>query len=456
MQAPIISGFRRLEPAPRRFLFFVAVNVVSWQNIVGPAMVLFARKIDMPEFLVGLLISFMPFTQLLLLVTMPIVTRYGPKRVMLWAWFWRNVICCVVFAMPFALRAGDRRIAWMVLLVAILGFCIMRAVGSGGWLPWLHEIVPENRRSVYFSTETAVTQVINIAIMFVQAWLLAGSNPSIARFLIIYAIGIAMGFLSLVTMSRIHGGAPFTDRLSFRDEVGAYAVAFRDGPFLRFMLVATFCISSMSWFGSATVMYMRDILMLHDSMTMTISAIASVGVLLTVAPWGRFADHSGSGRAMFKSLAGHALSALLLLVLPLQGEWRAFGAGAALTLASVFCAAFFVAANRSMLNQMPEDGRIGYTAAWTVCTSMAFGVTPLLVGAIIERFGLAGFRICFTLAIVTGLAGALLCLRAVHDENAAQPAVSSMLRPLALARTLARIAAITLGLHESNRDDGSQ
>ena len=454
MQVPVFSGFRALDPAPRRFLFFVAVNVVSWQNIVGPAMVLFARKIDMPEFLVGLLISFMPFAQLLLLVTMPLVTRFGPKRLMLWAWFSRNVICCIVFTMPFALRAGDRHLAWMVLLVAILGFCVMRAVGSGGWLPWLHEIVPDDRRSVYFSTETAVTQVINIAIMFVQAWLLAGNDPSIARFLIIYAIGIGMGFMSLITMSRIHGGAPFANRRTFLGEVRAYVTAFRDAPYLLFMLAATFCISSMSWFGSAAVMYMRDALRLHDSTTMAISAAASVGVLLTIAPWGRFADHSGSGRAMFKSLVGHALAALLMLLLPLDGPWRAVGAGAAMTLAAVFCAAFFVAANRSMLNQTPEDNRIGYTAAWTVCTSIAMGVTPLLAGGLIERFGFHGYEACFTIAAVTCLTGALLCLRVVRDGDPARSTMSSVLYPAGMARTLADIVAITAGLHESNRDGG--
>jgi len=452
MQVPVISGYRQLEPAPRRFLFFVAVNVVSWQNIVGPAMILFARKIDMPESLVGLLISLLPFTQLLLLVTMPLVTRFGPKRLMLWAWFSRNVICCIVFAMPFALQSNNRRAAWMVLVVAILGFCIMRAIGSGGWLPWLHEIVPEERRSVYFSTETAVTQVINIAIMFVQAWLLAGNDPSISRFLVIYAIGIAMGFMSLVTMSRIHGGEAFAERRSFMDEVHAYMRAFCDRPYLRFMVTVTFCISSMSWFGSAAVMYMRDILKLHDSMTMTISAAASVGVLLTIAPWGRFAEYSGSGNAMFKSLAGHALAALLMFVLPLDGPWRAVGAGAAMTLAAVFCGAFMVAANRSMLNQTPEDNRIGYTAAWAMSTSIAIGVTPLLVGAIIEQMGLPGYQLCFILAAVTCLAGALLCLRVVRDGDPARADMSAVLKPAGVVRTLAGIAAISFGLHESNRD----
>ncbi len=454
MQAPVISGFRTLEPAPRRFLFFVAVNVVSWQNIVGPAMVLFARKIDMPEFQVGLLISIMPFAQLLMLVTMPMVTRFGPKRLMLWGWFLRNLICCIVFLMPFALRSGDRRLAWTVLTVAILGFCVMRAVGAGGWLPWLHEIVPEDRRSVYFSTETAVTQVINIAVMFVQAWLLAGHNPSVTRFLIIYGIGIGMGFLSLTTLRRIQGGAPFTHRPSFADEVRGYLTAFRDRSFLRFMLAATFCISGMSWFGSAAVMYMRDALRIHDSTNMAVCAAASVGVLLTIAPWGRFAEHSGSGRAMFKSLAGHGLAALLMLALPLDGPWRAVGAGAAMTLAAVFCGAFMVAVNRTMLNQTPEDRRIGYTAAWTVSTSMAYGFTPLLAGALIEHFALPGFRACFTIAAVICFSGALLCLYVVPGRERVRPTVGSVLHPLALTRTLGRIAAITLGLHESNKEDG--
>ena len=169
MRIPVLSGFQELETPHQRFLIFVAFNVVSWQNIVGPARVLQARKIDMPEAFVGMLLSFLPFTALLLLVTMPLVTRFGPKRVMLWAWFWRNVICCLVFALPLALAFGGKRVAWAVLMTAILGFCVMRALGSGGWLPWLHEIVAEDKRSTYFSTETALTQIINVAIMLAQA-----------------------------------------------------------------------------------------------------------------------------------------------------------------------------------------------------------------------------------------------------------------------------------------------
>ena len=108
----------------------------------------------MPESLVGLLLSFLPFTSLLLLFTLPLIVRLGPKRVMLWAWFLRNVIACLIFLLPLALAGGNKKMAWAVLTISILGFCIMRAIGAGGWLPWLHEIVPVSLRSTYFSTET--------------------------------------------------------------------------------------------------------------------------------------------------------------------------------------------------------------------------------------------------------------------------------------------------------------
>ncbi len=451
MRIPVLSGFQELETPHQRFLIFVAFNVVSWQNIVGPAMVLLARKIDMPEAFVGMLLSFLPFTALLLLVTMPLVTRFGPKRVMLWAWFWRNVICCLVFALPLALAFGGKRVAWAVLMTAILGFCVMRALGSGGWLPWLHEIVAEDKRSTYFSTETALTQIINVAIMLAQAVLLSGGDPSIAHFMAIYAIGIFMGFASLVSMGRIPGGESVPRGVSFREEMTAYMVAVRDRNFLAFMLAASFGVSSMVWLGASNVMYMRDVLRLPDSATMAFNAVASLGVLFTVGSWGRFTEHSGSGRAMFKALVGHAFACLLLLIMPVDAGWRGVGAATALTLTSVFCAAFNVAANRAMLNQVPSAHRVGYTAAWTAATSLALGVTPILAGAIIGAFGLWGFRICFILCVTTGLAGALVSLRVVRDHATIPPAITAMLNPAMPLRTMARIFWITLGLHESNR-----
>lgn len=452
MNIPLIPGLKVLGRPPRRFLVYVAINVVSWQNIVGPAMVLLARKIDMPESLVGLLLSFMPFTSMLLLFTLPLIVRLGPKRVMLWAWFLRNVIACIVFLMPLALATGSKQLAWIVLVVAILGFCIMRAIGAGGWLPWLHEIVPVHLRATYFSTETSITQVINVGVLFLQARLLAVPDPSINRFLLIFAVGIFMGFISLLWMRRIPGGEG-TQEFDAHIGLRAYARAAGDRRYLVFLMITTFALSGMVWFGASYVMYLRDHLAVQDSMTMTLTSLGGLGILLTVGSWARFTEVGGSGLAMAKTLLGHTIAPVLLFLAGTGLPGQQWMAAAAVTLACIFSAAFGVAINRAMLNQVPDHDRIGYTALWTVSTSLAHGITPVLAGLLIEYFDVWGFRICFLMSMGFTVSGALLCLFFIHDLHMEGKGWVYMLNPSLPLRTAGRILWITFGLHESNRAD---
>ncbi len=451
MYFPIVSGLRHLDAPPRRFLIYVAINVVSWQNIVGPAMILLARKIDMPESLVGLMISFMPFTSLLLLYTLPLIVRLGPKRVMLWGWFLRNVIACFVFLLPVALGIGSKRLAWAVLTLSIFGFCVMRAIGAGGWLPWLHEIVPVNVRSAYFSTETSITQLINVAILFLQARLLAVEDPGISRFMLIFGVGIFMGFISLIWMQRIPGGAGMRE-VDAHIGLRAYVRAAGDRRFFVFLLISTFAFSGIVWFGAAYVMYLRDMLAARDSITMNLTAIGSLGILFTIGSWARFIEANGSGLAMAKTLLGHSCAPVLMLFAYGGSEGAVYIVGFAVLVASIFNAAFNVAANRAMLNQVPDHERVGYTALWTVSTALALGITPVLAGLLIERYGLWGFRWCFLLSSISTFTAALLCLYFIHDVRLDKNRWVALLNPILPLRTAGRILWITLGLHESNRD----
>lgn len=450
MRLPIVSGFRALDSPPRRFLIYVAINVVSWQNIVGPAMILLARKIDMPESLVGLMLSFLPFTSLLLLFTLPLVVQMGPKRVMLWAWFLRNVLCCLVFLLPLALATGSKPLAWAVLTISILGFCIMRAFGAGGWLPWLHEIVPVSQRAVYFSTETSITQLINVAVLLIQAWLLAVDDPGIPRFLLIFGIGILMGFVSLIWMQRIPGGAGEQD-VDAHIGLRAYFRAGKDHHFLVFLLITTFALSGLVWYGAAYIMYLRDHLAVRDSMTMTITSLGSLGILFTVGSWARFTEASGSGLAMAKTLIGHTSAPLMMLFAGTHAFGNSIIATGSVILACVFSAAFNVAINRAMLNQVPDHDRIGYTALWTVSTALALGITPVAAGFLIEHYSLWGFRLCFLFSAASTVSGALLSVFYIHDTGREGKKWVHLLNPALPLRTIGRILWITIGLHESNR-----
>lgn len=450
MQIPVISNLRELSAEPRRFLFFIAFNVVSWQCLIGSVMVLLARQIDMPQSWVGFLNSFTPFTTILVVFVAPLIERWGPKPVMFTAWLTRNILMCGVFLMPVAIRYGGNRAGWYVLMGATLAFCITRAVGAGGWFPWLHEVVPEEQRGTYFSGESALTQLINVLIMAAQGLVLMG-NPGVGRFLIVYAMGIAAGFVSLKWMARIPGGQGQRPGSISTDGRGTHRAALADKRFLVFVAVAALAFSATSWLASAYVLYLRDALLMQPAKVMILGAAGSLGVLVTIRFWGRFADRRGSGRAMGGALVGHSLVAGIFLLLPTGAAWTLAGLVVATVFMTIFGAAFTIAAHRAMLNYVPEEGRVGYTNLWTLGIALSPGITAILAGALIEHLGLWGFRTCFFLSGITGIVCALACLWVVRDGDPYDFSMKRLLDPALPLRTLVRIAWITAGLHESNR-----
>lgn len=450
MAIPIWSSVRHLSPPPRSFLLFSVFNVVSWQCIVGPAMVLLARHIDMPPSWVGFLNSFVPLSMVLVAFTVPLVTRFGSKRVMFWAWLLRNVVSSLVFLLPWVLIHGSARAGWAVLMAATLGFCVMRALGVGGWFPWLHEVVDERERGSYFAAEASTTQCMNILIMTGQGLVLYG-NPGVWSFLMIYAAGILSGLFSLVWMARVPGGNAPVEAHPTGSSLWFYRAALADRRFVIFVATASLCFMAATWIGASLVMFMRDELGMSSRKIMLLTALNSAWILCTVTPWSRYADHSGSGRAMFKALVAHSVcSFLLLCVIP--GAWWSIWLLIVISSGlAIFSTAFWAAVHRAMLNLIDENRRVAYTNIWILGTSMAMGGTPILAGWAIDWWGLAGFRTCFIIAGILGLVCAVLSRLAVNDSKNPVDFKTWLLDPSMPMQTMASIVTITVGRHESNR-----
>lgn len=413
-------------------------------------MILLAREIDMPASWVGFLISFMPLSTLMVVLTVPLVMSWGSKKLMFTAWMFRNVVSCTVFLMPLAIFYYGQRAGWYVLMTSTLLFCVIRAIGAGGWFPWVHEVVPRDQRGLYFSMETAQNHFINVLVILGQGLFLS-RNPTVNQFLIIYAIGITAGFISLAWMRRVPGGGAVVEvSESIHAGYTGYERMLRDKPYILFILTAALSFTSNSWLGSATVLYMRDVLGMPSNAIMAIVAASSAGILLTIRAWGRFAEHSGSSMTMTLALLGHGVASLACLgVLP--GAWWAFPVLVAVMVsASVFNAALWMAAHRAMLNYVPHTGRVAYTNLWTVGTAIALGVTPILVGQVIHLGDMHGFQTCFVISGFTCFVAAACSRLIVHDAVPFQGLTT--LFDLSLPfRTFARIAWVTLGMHESNR-----
>ena len=451
MPIPILSLLRELSPGPRRFLWFLTANVLSWQCIVGPAMILYGRSIGMPAAWVGCLIASMPLASLLVIGTVPLVTRLGPKRLMLATWLARCLIASAVFLTPWAIARGGAVAGGCVVTAATLGFCLIRAAGVGAWFPWLHEILPPAQRGPYFAADTSITQLTTVVVLIGQG-LILHNNPGTAQFFTIYGIGIVAGVLSVVFLARVPGGHAAPRELHAAAGRGAYRIPLADRAFMRFMVLTVASYSSVTWMTASLVLFMRDALHLPSRTIMLVTGLGSFGVLLTIRAWGRFAEHSGSGRAMRKTLVGHSLAASAGLLLLPGAAWTIYLLPVVVVLATTFNSACSMAAHRALLTFVQEEGRIGYTNIWIAANATALGVTPILAGLSIDGFGLNGFRACFAAATMLGLIGAVAAPSIVRDNaEGVSPAMARLLDPLAPIRTLARIAWITAGLHESNR-----
>jgi len=447
---PITSGLYELDHAPRQFLLFIVFNVVSWQCLIGNVLVLFARKIEMPPSWVGFLISFTPLSMVFVVATGLLVMHWGSKRVMFVGWFLRNFFACTVFIMPWAMSRWGSRGAWYVLMASTLGFCLMRAVGAGGWFPWLHEVVPEQQRSAYFSAEASVTQLLNIIVSFLQALILHG-EPGISRYLVVYGIGVASGFMSLLWMYRVPGGYAIEEEASLKTDFASYRRAFADRPFILFVLAGTLCFSMVSWLGASNVMFMRDALGISSRNIMVITAVASVFVMLTVRYWARFAERRGSALAIALAQTGHATCSLACLTLVPGTSWARYGVVPIIVLASVCGSALGMTASRAMLSYVRKADRVGYTNLWQVVTAAAFGITPIFVGLVIDAWGLWGFRCCFLMAGLGGYVTAMLMRRVAH-EGGPIPVPSGFREWVAFpGRVIGQIARVTVGLDESAR-----
>jgi len=452
MRISLLANILELPIAPRYFLLFTAMNVISWQCVVGQTLVLFSRAIDMPPSWVGVLIAAMPLSMFLVVFTVQMVEWQGPRRVLISTWVARNLLVLPVFAVPWFLEQGGVRGAWQAVMFATLAFSVIRALGISAWYPWLHEIIPRHQLGTYFSVETVVAQLITILITLVLASILA-LGESLHRFYLIYAVGIATGLASALVIRRIPGGRQVPVLPGEIRAPGSYRMVLADRAFVRYVTVALCGMSAVMWLNAATVMYLRDALSFPEPQIMMLIAMGALAVAATVHFWDRYADRFGSVPAMLVLLAGHALVAFSWWLLLPGASWTFSLSILAMVGGALFGSAYMMLVAKGMLGLVKESNRVRYTTVWIIGSAAASGIPPILAGIAIDYWQLAGFRLCFSMAGGMALLTALLLIRQPQPGEAPPvPYLHDLIRPSQPLRSLARIVWIALGYPGRHRD----
>jgi MFS family permease len=439
------KSFARLTPTPRAFLFFSIVNLASWQCVVGQVLILFARSLEMPANLVGLLISFIPFSMLLVVLSIPAVELLGPRKLLITSWLLRNLLISSIFFIPTVTTHYGRDAAWLMLLLAVLGFSLVRAFGVGAWYPWLHEIVPRENIADYFNSETILVQGANILLAVAIAQVLARFS-GLTSFFLVYGAGVVIGLASVVMLIFMPGGRKTPKLPGGERRYAAFYRALADKPYRHFIIVISAALSALMWVGSSAIMYLRDVMLFPDGRIMLITALGGMAVALTIRSWSDLAERRGGNRVMAWMLLLHAAATICWFFLQ---PGRRFGlalAGLALVGSMVFSISLSTVAARSMLGQVKNEGRIGYTSLWIIGVSLANGIPPILAGQLIGHFGELGFRLCFAISIFLGVAVSFLLKNL--PETGVRPDLAyldDLVQPLQPLRWMGRLAWLSLG-----------
>jgi MFS family permease len=254
-------------------------------------------------------------------------------------------------------------------------------------MPWITQLVPEEKRGHYLSWVGALSQATLIVCSLAYAAVFS-ALPGATGFAIVFGWGCLTGFLASWVMSRIPdapteaegnlGTVPWRAMLSYP-------------PFKTLIGCSLLAQIALGALGLLWVPVLRDIHHQSDSFIAFVPVLGSATQLLLLPLLGRLVDRTGSRPLMVLSLLVWVLHAALWAglasgILPLSWpvliaiQGTAGIAGGALGLAS----------QRLLMGTVPSQGRSHFFALFSVSAALGQGVAPILWGLALD--GLSATR----------------------------------------------------------------
>jgi len=390
-------------------LLFEVVNACSWSAVLGAPLMLILKSLGASATVLGLAVSMLPITGALQLGGARLLPRYGYRGLMLRGWTARTcmagLMAGIILISP---QLGTSTSMWVFLLLLAV-FTTLRGVASCAWLPWITQLIPEERRGRYLASVGALLQGTLILCGLSYAAIFA-VLPGPQGFAIVLGWGCLTGFCASWILSRIPD-AP-TDAEGDLGGIG-WRTVLAHRPFRFFLGCNLLFNTALAALGLLWVPVLRDIHHQNDSVIAFLPVIASATQLLLLPLLGRLVDHTGSRPFIVMSLLIWVLHAALWTglaagLLPLSWpvliaiQGTAGIAGGILALAN----------QRLLMWTVPAQGRSHYFAMSSVMAALGQGVSPIIWGLALD--GLAARHI-WTLnahALLYLTAGLLLAIAA--------------------------------------------
>lgn len=415
----------KLRALPWSIASNAAQAVYLQLTFFGSVFVLFLSSLGLDNAQIGFLLSLLPFTGVFSLALVPAIARMGYKRTWLTFFSLRTFITAFLLATPLVVTAFGEEAAMAFVSGTVLVYGLVRTVGVSAGFPWIQEYVPNSVRGKYTASNNFYSTIAGFLAVTLASVVLARA-VGLSGYMVLIAVGVLFGFVSVAFATRIPGGAPQKGGKQQERERNIKD-ALRDSHMLRYLAgVGLFTLATVP-LGAFLPLYMQDQVGLPASQVVLLQTGVMAGSLVSSYFWGWASDRYGGRPVTLYGLAFRAVLPVFWLMLP--------GLGAAVLPAAIAIAAvqgfadvgWQVGATRLLyVSIVPPAKRDDYMALYWAWLGLASGFSQLAGGQLLtSNEGLSGtvagipvnpYTPLFLLGIVLPIA-AIFVLRRIRDDT---------------------------------------
>lgn len=379
-----ITNAEKIRRLPWNTALNASNNVFAQLTYFGPSFVLFLNELNFTNTQIGLLLSFLPFTGLVALVTAPAVARFGYKRTFLTFWGARTVITAGLLLVPWMLLEFSSQAVLVLVTLVVFGFALFRAIAEVGLYPWIQEFIPDSVRGRHGAVTDMAARITGITSIAVASFVL-GLSGGLERFMLLFAVALIFGFLTVWSASHLPGGAPIRGKEVSNISYRYFLKVFGDSNFLFY--VAGICILTIGTtpMVSFLPLFMEREVGLSESHTVLLQIGMLVGGLLSTYLFGWASDRYGSKPVLLTGVYMKILLPIAWMLMPRNSELSLPAALLISLVAGSADIAWLLGSGRLLfVKVVPREKRAQYMAVYYAIIGLIGGLSQFIGGGVLD------------------------------------------------------------------------
>jgi MFS family permease len=341
--------------------------------------VLFIKHLGGSDFQAMLLGSLLLLPRILQIPISLLVPPSAGKRFMLRCWIANGLAIAAILVITSLPIEGEAKVPF-ILLFTMIG-AVVSVSGATFWFPLLHDVVPDDQRGRFFGKMRTIWNSTTFAAILITAAFL-GNNPSLWRFQVVLAVGLALYFTRNVFIARLPEGrshAANNDYANWKQYVRHILSRREVLIFCGYYSLLACC---MGFLSTPLVLYMKQMgFPMRDNII--IFGFSTLGKVLSLLLAGVLTDRIGTKRVFL--VAHIVLCAVCFSVVKigwLPTDQARYLMPIAMMISGGMLAMAGVACTAQLFHLAPDRGRAFFMSLTMILLTAGTALSPILVGYI--------------------------------------------------------------------------